>query len=41
MNSKQFIESAERGYAEFELMIVLLSYLFKKNIRFYYLVDQA
>lgn len=41
MNSKQFIESAERGYSEFELMIVLLSYLFKKNIRFYYLVDQA
>ncbi|CDW91134.1 cold-shock dna-binding domain containing protein [Stylonychia lemnae] len=36
---KQVIESIDKGFAEFDLMIVLLSYLFKKNIRFYYLRD--
>lgn len=40
VTSKQFVESVERGFAEFELMIVLLTYLFKKNIRFYYLAGQ-
>jgi hypothetical protein len=35
------IESIEKGQGEFDLLISMLSYLFKKNIRFYYLKNQA